>query len=282
MHRVPALFVALIALVLLSSMPVFAQRAATGAVGITVVACPDGIDPRTTSGQCSETRNLPRETRISYPGTDGQTDVWVKSLDHASVDGDTWLVEHLPANVPLTLFGVEPTEYTFFHVDGAAPADDHGWATTFTLAPGEQHTITVYVWNDAEGPITPSRNELVVRTFGCPEGVDPQVDVTPCTTPIVAPEGLTIGAVSRGEDVMPGPILAYETDDGTYTWERLSTYTMVSVSFHDGYDTGYGAPMVVGTDATFNETYYLAHLVRGEVREVALYFPLVSEATPVG
>jgi hypothetical protein len=113
----------------------------------------------------------------------------------------------------------------------------------------------------------PAENALVVNTYTCDEGIDPNADISGCEPMTADMPGLYIGTPPlRGIEMSD-----YLTrDGGTFRYDGLPAYTQAQVSVQLE-ATGYDDVLIFGNAEEITANSATAFLLRGESRSIDVY-----------
>lgn len=245
-------------------VPATAQSATPYAtVNVTFVACPPGGTWEGPPEGCAEVVEAPAAAMVTF----GPEQAAAVTSFQRNADGSYTIPYPQPvagaANMGFVNFFPENhNAYTFTNVDTLMR-----WYGAVDLAQGEVRDVTVYFWNGPVDLIMPAENALVVNTWTCDEGIDPNVDVSGCEPMTADIAGLFIGTP---------PLRGIEMSDyltregGTFRYEGLPPYTQAEISVQLG-TTGYDNALIFGNAEEITEDSATAFLLRGESRAIDVY-----------
>lgn len=176
-------------------------------VTITTLGCPEGVDPNVDATACTEPVEAPDSVTVSYGELSGPLNQVPRD------ENGTYTFSGLP---PYTRFSLSTHAPDRTLVTGDAESITDEGAEVYALR-GEHRELTVYVYNQ-DGAV--DTGEIRIGFWGCPEGVDPNIDASPCTTLLDAPPE---ARVVHRHDIL-NVIVAEQprADDGTYIIEDVT------------------------------------------------------------
>lgn len=187
-------------------------------VRVTVLGCPDGVDPSDAADACTEPASPPDDLIVSYGGGLNPQFIPVNTLPQDE-DG-AWMLADLPpySEVDVSRVSDEPAMDLLYTGD-AEEVWETGKGVTLYALRGETRNITVYILNQNQDDGA-SRGTIEIDFWGCPEGVDPSVDASACTTVLDAPANARI---THRHDILDVAVAEQSrADDGSYVIEDVA------------------------------------------------------------
>lgn len=227
-------------------------------VSVTVLDCPEGVDPNDDPASCTEPVDAPQSVRVSLPDQAGPLNRFPRDDQGAYTFGD------LPPYTNLSLY-IDETDAADLMVTGDAESITDEVAEVYAVR-GEIRELTVYVYNRSEAePVEPGA--ISISVWECPEGVDPAVEASACTTQVDIPD--TARVMHRHGLLDVAVADQQRVDDGSYLIEGV---TPEAYALGDIWQEGYGQPVVVG----LSESGLVGDVIEvqpGETTGIEVYYP---------
>ncbi len=208
-------------------------------VRVTVLGCPDGVDPHDDAAACTEPASPPDDLTVSWGGMLNPQSTPVNALPQD--ESGAWILADLPpySEVDVSRLTDEPVMDLLFTGDAEEIWETNKGVTLYALR-GETRNITVYLYNQDDGAGA-TTGTIEIGFWGCPEGVDPNADASSCTTALDAPASANITHRRHILDIVVAE--QPRADDGSYVIEDVSPegYYLIGAEREE-----YGAYLITG------------------------------------